>query len=33
MATYEAIVDDEGNLLQYNRTRRYYRNHADEEGA
>jgi hypothetical protein len=33
MATYEAIVDDEGNLLQYNRSRRYYRNHADEEGA
>lgn len=30
LATYEADLDPEGNLLEYQRARRYYRNQADE---
>jgi hypothetical protein len=30
MATYEAVVDDEGNLLRFQRLHRYHRNQADE---
>jgi hypothetical protein len=37
MASYEATVDDDGNLLQYERTRRYVRSQTDavqaEEGG
>jgi hypothetical protein len=29
LATYEAELDDEGNLLEYRRVRRYFRNQAD----
>ncbi|OGO05770.1 MAG: hypothetical protein A2Y73_07350 [Chloroflexi bacterium RBG_13_56_8] len=31
LATYEVIVDDQGELLSYRRTRRYCRNEAMEE--
>jgi hypothetical protein len=31
MASYEAIVADDGTLLEYGRVRRYYRNQADDE--
>jgi len=30
MASYEALVDDDGTLLEYGRVRRYYRNQADD---
>src|SRR4051794_24677625 len=29
LATYEAELDEEGNLLEYRRVRRYFRNQAD----
>lgn len=29
LATYELLLDAEGNLLQYSRTKRYYRSQAD----
>lgn len=29
LASYEAELDDEGNLLEYRRVRRYFRNQAD----
>jgi hypothetical protein len=29
IASYEALVDDEGNLLKYERTRRYVRSQTD----
>jgi hypothetical protein len=29
LATYELLLDAEGNLLNYQRTRRYYRSQAD----
>jgi hypothetical protein len=33
LATYQALLDDEGSLLSYQRTRRYLRQQAmDEEG-
>ena len=31
LATYEALLDDEGNLLSYQRTRRYRRDQVTEE--
>ena len=31
LATYEALLDDEGNLLRYQRTRRYRRDQVTEE--
>jgi hypothetical protein len=31
LGSYEVTVDDEGNLLEYGRVRRYYRNRADED--
>lgn len=31
LGTYEAVVDGDGSLVEYERTRRYYRNRADEE--
>ena len=31
LATYEVVVDGDGNLVEYDRVRRYYRNRADEE--
>ena len=33
LATYEAVLDDEGNLLSYQRTRCYYRGATQEEAA
>ncbi len=33
LATYEAVVDDEGNLLRYQRIRRYLRGQVGEERA
>jgi Gas vesicle synthesis protein GvpO len=33
LATYQVVVDEEGNLLEYNRVRRYYRNQADQDGT
>jgi hypothetical protein len=33
MASYEAVLDEDSNLLEYNRVRRYYRNQADQEGG
>jgi hypothetical protein len=30
LGAYEALVDDEGSLLEYERTGRYYRNQASE---
>lgn len=30
LGTYEAVVDGDGELLQYERTRRYYRNSASD---
>lgn len=31
LATYQVILDDEGNLLRYHRTRRYRRDKVTEE--
>lgn len=31
LATYEALLDDKGNLLSYQRTRRYRRDQVTEE--
>jgi hypothetical protein len=31
LATYELLLDTEGNLLQYERTKRYLRGQAQEE--
>ena len=31
LATYKTLLDDEGNLLGYQRTRRYYRGEVTEE--
>lgn len=31
LASYEALLDDEGNLLSYQRTRRYYRGQVTEK--
>ncbi len=31
LATYEVILDDQGNLLRYQRTQRYYRAQVAEE--
>jgi hypothetical protein len=31
LATYEALLDDEGNLIRYQRTRRYHRGQVAEE--
>jgi hypothetical protein len=33
LATYEAVLDDEGNLVSYQRTRCYYRGATQEEAA
>jgi hypothetical protein len=33
LATYETLLDDEGNLLRYQRTRRYYRAEVMEQEA
>jgi hypothetical protein len=30
LAVYDALLDDEGNLVGYQRTRRYYRGHVGE---
>jgi len=30
LATYQTLLDDEGNLVSYQRTRRYYRGHVGE---
>ena len=30
MASYEALLDADGDLIEYGRVRRYYRNQADE---
>jgi len=31
LAAYEALLDDEGNLIAYQRTQRYYRGQVTEE--
>jgi len=31
LATYETLLDDEGNLIRYQRTRRYYRSEVMEK--
>jgi len=31
LATYETLLDDEGNLIRYQRTRRYYRSEVTEK--
>lgn len=31
LASYDAVVDDEGALLEFERTRRYYRNQPSED--
>jgi len=31
LATYETLLDDEGNLIRYQRTRRYYRAEVTEK--
>ena len=31
IASYDVAVDDDGRVLEYARTRRYYRNRAEEE--
>ncbi len=33
LATYEALLDDEGNLLRYQRTKRYLRGQVEEQEA
>lgn len=33
LASYQALLDDEGNLLSYQRTRRYYRGEVTEQEA
>jgi len=33
LATYETLLDDEGNLLRYQRTKRYYRAEIMEQEA
>lgn len=33
LATYEALLDDEGNLLSYQRTKRYHRGEVTEQEA
>jgi hypothetical protein len=33
LASYQALLDDEGNLLSYQRTRRYYRGEVMEQEA
>jgi hypothetical protein len=30
LATYEVLLDEDGNVLSFERTRRYYRGEADE---
>jgi hypothetical protein len=32
LATYEVAVDSDGNVVEFERARRYYRNRADEDG-
>jgi hypothetical protein len=32
LASYEAELDGEGNVLEYRRVRRYFRNRPDEQG-
>ena len=32
LGSYEVSVDHDGNVLEFERVRRYYRNRADEEG-
>lgn len=31
LGSYEVLVDSRGHILEYQRTRRFYRNRADEE--
>jgi hypothetical protein len=31
LASYEVLVDPDGDICEYRRTRRYYRNRVDEE--
>lgn len=33
LGSYETVVDDEGAVIEYERTRRYYRNQASEVEA
>ena len=33
LATYETLLDDEGNLLSYQRTKRYLRQEVTEQGV
>jgi len=33
LATYETLLDDAGNLIRYQRTRRYYRGQVTEQEA
>jgi len=33
LATYEALLDDNANLIRYQRTRRYYRGQVTEQEA
>jgi len=33
LASYDALLDDEGNLVSYQRTKRYYRGQVTEEEA
>ncbi len=33
LASYETLLDDQGNLLRYQRTRRYLRQEVMEQGA
>lgn len=32
LGTYEALLDDKGNLISYERTRRYVRSQVSDEG-
>ncbi len=32
LGSYDVLVDEDGNVLEYERVRRYHRNRADEEG-
>jgi hypothetical protein len=33
LATYEVVLDDAGNMIRYQRTKRYYRGQVTEEEA
>ena len=33
LASYDVVLDSDGDLLEYARTRRYYRSRADAEGG